>query len=41
MGYVGESVTLIGLGDGFDVKIYVKDVDLAAFAYECQEYEAL
>ena len=35
----GDSVTIIGLGDGFDVKIYVKDVDLPAFAYECQEYD--
>ncbi len=38
-GTSGDSVTLIGLGDGFDVKIYVKDNDLAAFAYDCQEYD--
>jgi hypothetical protein len=38
-GMSGDSITLIGLGDGFDVKIYVKDVDLPAFAYECQEYD--
>jgi uncharacterized protein YprB with RNaseH-like and TPR domain len=32
-------VTLIGLGDGFDTRIYVKGIDLAAFAYECQDYD--
>jgi uncharacterized protein YprB with RNaseH-like and TPR domain len=38
-GMSGESVTIIGLGDGFDVKIYVKDIDLPAFAYDCQDYD--
>jgi uncharacterized protein YprB with RNaseH-like and TPR domain len=38
-GMTGNSVTIIGLGDGYDVKIYVKDIDLPAFAYECQEYD--
>jgi uncharacterized protein len=38
-GMSGDSITLIGLGDGFDTKIYIKDVDLPAFAYECQDFD--
>jgi uncharacterized protein len=38
-GMSGESITLIGLGDGFGAKIYIRGIDLPAFAYECQEYD--
>jgi uncharacterized protein YprB with RNaseH-like and TPR domain len=38
-GMSASAVTLIGLGDGYDVKIYVKGSDLSAFAYECQDYD--
>jgi len=38
-GTSGNSITIIGLGDGYETKIYVKGVDLPAFAYECQEYD--
>jgi uncharacterized protein len=38
-GSYGESITIIGLHDGWETRIYTKDVDLARFAFECQEFD--
>ncbi len=38
-GMDGNSVTVVGLYDGFETHLYVKDQNLAQFAYECQEYD--
>ena len=34
-----DSVTLIGISDGFDTKFYIKGQNLAQFAYDCQEFD--
>ena len=38
-GMGSDSITLIGLYDGFDMHFYVKGENLAEFAYDCQEYD--
>ena len=40
-GYSADSVTVIGVYDGFDSRIYVKGRDLAAFETEIQNYDLL
>ena len=34
-----DSITLIGLYDGFEMRAYVKGENLAQFAYECQDFD--
>ncbi len=38
-GFGADAVTVIGLYDGCDVHTYVKDQNLAQFAYESQDYD--
>jgi len=38
-GMGSDSITLIGLYDGFDMHFYVKGENLAEFAYDCQDYD--
>ena len=38
-GVGADSVTVIGLYDGYEMHTYVKGENLAQFAYECQEYD--
>jgi uncharacterized protein YprB with RNaseH-like and TPR domain len=38
-GMSSESITLIGLYDGFEMHTYVKGENLAQFAYESQDYD--
>jgi uncharacterized protein YprB with RNaseH-like and TPR domain len=38
-GMDGDSVTVIGLYDGCETHLYVKDQNLAQFAYDCQDYD--
>ncbi len=38
-GYGADSITLIGLSDGLETQFYIKDQNLAQFAYECQDYD--
>lgn len=38
-GMSADSITVIGLYDGFEFHSYVKDQNLAQFAYECQDYD--
>lgn len=38
-GMSADSITVIGLYDGFDFHCYIKGQNLAQFAYECQDYD--
>ena len=38
-GMGNDSITLIGLYDGYDMHFYVKGENLAEFAYDCQDYD--
>ena len=38
-GYDSDSITIIGISDGFDTKIYTKGINLAEFAFDCQEFD--
>lgn len=38
-GMGGNSVTVIGLGDGRDVRLYVKGRDLEQFTHDCEHYD--
>ena len=38
-GMGSDSITLIGLYDGYDMHFYVKGENLAEFAYDCQDYD--
>ena len=38
-GMGNDSITLIGLYDGFAMRFYVKGENLAQFAYDCQEFD--
>jgi len=40
-GYAADSVTVIGLYDGFESRIYLKGKDLAAFANDIKDYSLL
>jgi hypothetical protein len=34
-----NAITLIGVHDGWETRIYTKGIDLAQFAFECQEFD--
>ncbi|BDI28682.1 hypothetical protein CCAX7_007330 [Capsulimonas corticalis] len=38
-GFGPDSITVIGLYDGFETHTYLKDKNLAQFAFECQDYD--
>ena len=38
-GSLGDSITMIGLYDGHETRLYTKDKDLPRFAFECQEFD--
>ncbi len=38
-GMSSDSITLIGLYDGFEMRFYVKGENLAQFAYDCQDFD--
>lgn len=38
-GYDPDSITIIGISDGFDAKLYTKGINLAEFAFDCQEFD--
>ena len=38
-GMSNDSITLIGLYDGFEMRFYVKGENLAEFAYDCQDFD--
>ncbi len=38
-GMDADGLTIIGLSDGYETRVYTKGIDLAQFAYECQDYD--
>jgi uncharacterized protein YprB with RNaseH-like and TPR domain len=38
-GMFPDSITIIGLSDGFETRCYVKGQDLPRFAFDCQDYD--